>query len=204
MLLGGVGVTVGATLAACGRSRPTTASHRPTSSSPVSPYVGDLRVVALAAATENLAVAAYARARTRATAGGYGTVPLAVATYLAAAQAQHLDHADAWNGLLSKAGAPPVVGTPLRSAPSFLRSLTTATTVGNLTTAASALEAALAQTCLAAVGSVADVAVLGLAAGIAPVEAQHAAVLNFFLATAPTPQSFLPTGSAIVSSDLTL
>jgi hypothetical protein len=148
-------------------------------------------------------VTAYAQVRTRATAGGYGAVPPAVTTFLAAAQAQHRDHAHAWNALLSKAGVPAVTGTPLRGVPSLLRPLTTAGTVRDLSTAASALETSLAQTCLAAVGSVADAAAVGLAAGIAPVEAQHAAVLNFFLATAPAPQPILPTGSAIRPDALT-
>lgn len=203
VLLGGVGVAVAATLAACGRSGPAPSPRSESASVPASPYVGDLRVVALAAAVENLAVAAYAQILTRAATGAYGTVPPAVAMFLEAAQVQHRDHARAWNALLSKAAVPPVVGTPLRSVPSLLSPLTMAATIRDVSTAASALETSLAQTCLVAVSSVTDPAALGLAAGIAPVEAQHAAVLNLFLATAPAPQSILATGSAISVDALT-
>jgi hypothetical protein len=199
-----VGVTVAATLAACGRSGAAPSPRRSTSSSSASRYVGDLRIVALAAATENLAVTAYTRVQAQMTSGGYGRVPPAVTAFVATAHAQHRDHARAWNALLSEAGAPPVTGTPLSGVPALLRPLTQAGTVHDLTTAASALETSLAATCLAAVGSVADAGILGLAAGIAPVEAQHAAVLNFFLATAPAPQSILQTGSAFSPDVLTI
>lgn len=204
VLLGGAGAAVAATLAACGRSAPDPASPPPSFSSPAaSPYTGDLRVVALAAAVENVAVTAYTLVRTRAAAGGYGTVPPAVATFLTTARTQHRDHSRAWNALLSRAGKPAVTGTPLRNVPSLLSPLTTAATIRDLATAASALEASLAQTCLAAAGSITDPGALGLAAGIAPVEAAHAAVLHFFLATAPAPRSMLPTSSAVSPNTLT-
>ena len=56
-------------------------------------YTGDLKVVALAAALENLAVTAYQGALTMAGKGQFGAVPPAVATFVTDAMAQHKDHA---------------------------------------------------------------------------------------------------------------
>lgn len=160
-------------------------------------------MVALAAALENLVVAGYALVLTRATAGAYGTVPPALQAFATTAQAQHRDHAGAWNAVLTKAGKPPVTGTPLSSAQSTVAALTAATTATAVASAAAALELTLAQTCLEAVGAGSEPGLIALAATIAPVEAQHAAVLNLLLGTAPAPHSSLQTGSAVQPGVLT-
>lgn len=203
VLLGGVGTAV-AVLAGCSRAENATPPVAP--SPPASAggaYAGDLRVLALSAALENLAVRAYARVRTRAAAGGYGSVPPAVTAFVAAAQAQHREHAAAWNGLLSAAGRPPVTGIPVRGAASLQATLTGAASVHDLAAAAAALEVTLAQTFLAAVGTLTDPHALGLAAAVAPVEAQHAATVNLLLGSPPVPQPTLGTGSAVPPSAFT-
>lgn len=198
VLLGGVGAAVAVAVAGCSRAENATPLPAPTTTStPTSPYAGDLRLVALVAAAENLAVRTYTRVRARAAAGGYGTVAPAVATFVPAALAQHREHAAAWNGLLTAAGRPEVTGVPVRGASSLEAPLTTASSGHDLAAAAAVLELALAETCLAAVGALTDAHAVGLAAAVAPVEAQHAAVLNLILGSAPAAQSTLPTGAAI-------
>lgn len=208
ILLGGLSAAAAAGLTACsGSSRGVrhAAAHPSTApaSSGASPYVGPLRALALAAALDNLAVQAYAVARTRAAGSGYGSVPPAVTAFLTAAQAQHREHASAWNARLSAGGAPPVTAVPLRGAASLLAPFHAAATVHDLETAAGTLELALAQTCLAAINGLTDAADLGLAAAVAPVEAQHAAILNMFLGTTPVPAATLSTGSAVSPDTLT-
>jgi hypothetical protein len=79
LLVGTVGLVGLGALAACGKDDKDTAAM-PSASGSV--YTGDLRVVALAAALENLAVAAYDGALKRATSGQLGTVPPAIGTFI--------------------------------------------------------------------------------------------------------------------------
>ena len=83
---------------------PPTASNTTGTGASGSKYTGDLKVVALAAALENLAVAGYGLALSNAGKGKYGKVPPAVAEFVVTAQKQHKDHANAWNGVLKQAG----------------------------------------------------------------------------------------------------
>src|SRR6201999_4578920 len=98
--------------APAGTSAPS-ASAGGSSATGTSQYTGDLKVVALAAALENLAVTAYMGALTMAAQNKLGAVPPAVGTFITTAKAQHMDHAQAWNGVLTKASLPAITGTPL-------------------------------------------------------------------------------------------
>jgi hypothetical protein len=87
MLFGAAGLVAVGALAACGDSDNTSSSTPAVAmSSASSAYTGDLKVVALAAALENLAVTAYDGALKKAAAGDLGKVPAAVATFVTTAR----------------------------------------------------------------------------------------------------------------------
>ena len=210
-LLGGVGVGATLALAACSSSSsPVTSSSGSAAaagsagSSSAGKYVGDLKVVALATALENQAVGAYQAALNAATAGKLGTVPAAVATFVTTAMSQHQDHAKAWNAVLSGAGVPVITGVPLSNQPATLQALSGASTVGAVAKLALSLEDQAAQTYLFAAANVSSAGGISTAASIAPVEAMHAAILQFVLGDYPIPDSFLGTSKAASTTLLTV
>ncbi|MFE2875124.1 ferritin-like domain-containing protein [Streptomyces roseus] len=169
-----------------------------------SPYVGDSRVVALAAALENQAVGAYGAALKAAGAGKLGKVPPAVGAFAKTAMGQHAAHAKAWNAVLTGAGKPAVSGVPLSNQPATLKALGQAKDVGAVARLALALEDQAAQTYLFAAGNVASPGGIRTAASIAPVEAMHAAILHFVLGEYPVPDAFLQTDKAAKPALLTV
>ena len=216
-LLGVGGVAVLGGVAACsssGGGRKTSAAApstsasapAPTSSAPAagSKYTGDLKVVALAAALENLAVAAYGMAIQAAGSGKLGKVPPAVATFAATVMQQHKDHSDAWNAVLGKANLPKITGTPVSIAADQVKMLQAAKSVVDVAKLALALENAAAETYLFATGNVKDPGGIMTAATIEPVETMHAAILNFVLGQYPIPMSFIGTTNAVMPSALTV
>jgi hypothetical protein len=207
-LLGIGGVGAGLALAACGTSTPSP-SGSPTSSAatPASTYTGDLKVVALATALENQAIAAYTTALTAAKAGKLGSVPPAVGQFAMTAMSQHADHADhakAWNAVLTSAHKPPITGIPLSGQPAVQKALNSVTTVGDVATLALQLENQAAQTYLFAEANVTSTGGISTAATIAPVEAMHAAILTFVLGQYPVPDNFIATNLAANPSTLTV
>jgi hypothetical protein len=204
-LLGSFAVVGAGALAACGSSssggKAATGSTTPPSGS--SPYTGDLKVVALAAALENLAVAGYGLVLSNAGKGAYGKVPAAIGEFATVVQKQHSDHAAAWNGVLKGAGLPQVTGTPLTIAPQAVSALKAAKTVGDVAKVALGLENAAAQTYVFAAANVMDPGGIATAASIAPVEAMHAAILSFVLGQYPVPNSDIGISGAVPPSALT-
>lgn len=196
-LAGGGVLLGGAALAACGSNKDddkTTAGGT---------YTGDLKVVALAAALENLAVAAYGLALTQAGKGVYGTVPPAIAEFITVAKAQHSDHAAGWNAVLKSAGKPEVTGTPLTITDGAVKALTAAKTLPEVAEIALGLEQSAAQTYVFATANVSDPGGISVAATIAPVEQQHAAILSFVLGKYPVPDTFVGISMAVQPSALT-
>lgn len=189
-----------ATSSAAAGSAPMSASG---SASAASKYTGDLKVVALAAALENLAVEAYMGALTMAAQNKLGAVPPAVATFITTAKAQHADHAQAWNGVLSKANLPAITGTPLTIASTEVAKLQAARSVPDVAKVALALENAAAQTYLFAATNVTDSGGIMTAATIEPVEAMHAAILSFVLGQYPVPMSFIGVDQAVMPTAFT-
>jgi hypothetical protein len=218
-VLSGVGGLLAlGTLTACGASQNAVTAPSPGAPSPGSPlpgsptpstsggasiYTGDFKVVALAAALENLAVAAYGGALKKAAAGSLGTVPPAIATFITTVRKQHADHAAAWNAVLTKATLPPISGTPLTNAASTVAALNKVTTVPQVAKLALALENGAADTYTSAVGSVKNAAGIMIAATIQPVEAMHAAILHFVLGQYPVPDSFIGVADAASTDQLT-
>jgi Ferritin-like domain len=214
-LIGGGGLLVVGGLAACssgkssGSSVTTPASSAaaasPTSSgtATTSAYTGDLKVVALAAALENLAVAAYSGALTAAGKGTYGTVPAAVGTFITTAMKQHADHASAWNAVLTKANLAPITGTPVSIAAGEVAMLNAAKSVPDVAKVALGLENAAAATYTFAAANVSDAGGIMTAATIQPVETMHAAILSFILGEYPVPLSFIGIDKAASPADFT-
>jgi len=206
VLFGAAGVAALGGLTACGDSGAdgtATAPSASSSSSAGSQYTGDLKVVALAAALENLAVTAYDGALQRATDGKLGTVPPAVATFVQTARKQHTDHAAVWNSVLTKAGKPAITGAPLTITAGAVEALGKTASVPDVVKLALGLEDAAAQTYTFATANVTDAAGIMTAATIQPVEAMHAAILNFVLGQYPVPVSFIPVDKAVKPDALT-
>lgn len=205
----GVGAAgLGVALAACGSNSGSSSSASTSTSSAGassgSKYTGDLKVVALATALENQAVGAYTAALSAATAGKLGAVPPAVATFAQTAMSQHADHAKAWNAVLSSAGKPTITTVPLAGQPAVQQALGAVTDVGGVAKLALQLENQAAQTYLFAAFNVASAGGIATAASIAPVEAMHAAILQFVLGEYPVPDNFLATTLAANPSQLTV
>lgn len=195
VMLGGV--------AACGGSS-TSADPATTAGGDTAPrspttslYTGDLKIVALAAALENLAVTAYRGALTMAGAGKLGIVPPAVTAFVTTAMKQHSDHASAWNGVLSKASLPPITDAPLSITAGQVAMLNAASSVPDVARLALGLENAAADTYTFATANVSDAGGIMTAATIQPVETMHAAILSFVLGEYPVPLSFIGIDKAV-------
>lgn len=205
-LLGSAAVVGAGVLAACGSSSsggsPAAKGTSPATSGG-SPYTGDLKVVALAAALENLAVAGYGLALTNAKKGKYGAVPPAIADFVVTARKQHMDHAGAWNGVLAQAGVPKVTGPSLTITPGAVAALKGAKKITDVAQIALNLENAAAETYVFATANVSDAGGIATAASIAPVEAMHAAILSFVLGKYPVPNADIGISNAVQPSALT-
>lgn len=204
ILLGGLTAAGGVALAACSSTTKSKAVAAPsTSPSAAATYTGDLKVVALAAALENLAVAAYTGALAMAAKGAYGSVPAAVGNFVTVARKQHQEHGAAWNGVLSSAGKPTITTAPLTITAPFVADLKKTNSVASVAKLALDLENTAAQTYLFAEANVTSAAGVATAASIAPVEAMHAAILSFVLGDYPVPNAFLGTSMAVPPADFT-
>lgn len=194
-LAGMGGVAVLGAVAACsssgGKSPSTAAAGGPTD------YPGDLKVVALATALENLAVAAYGMALTAAGKGAYGKVPAAVGTFATTAMQQHADHAKAWNAVLASAGKKKVTKPALSITNDQVTMLKKAKSITDVARLALNLENVAAETYLFAQANVSDSGGIMTAATIEPVETMHAAILNFVLGQYPVPVAFIGTKNAV-------
>jgi hypothetical protein len=205
-LLGGAAAVGSVALAACGSSSSGSGGSSPSgggTSNGASPYTGDLKVVALAAALENLAVAGYGLVLKSAGKGKYGKVPQAIATFATTVQKQHADHAKEWNSVLKGAGVPQITGTPLTIASGAVASLQGAKTIPAVANIALGLENAAAETYVFAAANVSDPGGIATAATIAPVEAMHAAILSFVLGKYPVPNADIGITMAVQPSALT-
>jgi hypothetical protein len=206
--LGAAGaVALGAAAACSSGSSDSTASSSSAPAPPPAPeetYTGDLKVVALATALENLAVTAYGGALKKAGAGELGTVPPAVGTFVQTAMKQHADHAQAWNAVLAKAGKPTVNDAPLSITQDQVAMLTAAKSVPDVAKLALNLENVAAQTYTFATANVTDAGGILTAATIQPVETMHAAILNFVLGQYPVPDSFIGVANSLKLEMLTV
>ena len=191
--LGVTGLWVGLTLDAC-------SSH----AAAPSPYSGDLRTVALAAALENQAVSAYQAVDAALRAGKLGKAFPALSAFVQTATAHHAQHAKIWNKILSDAHKPAITGTPLSGNSQLMSTIGAAADVNAIVSAVQRLEIQAAQTYTAAAGSLKGLEpAVSAAATIAPVEAMHAAALGYVVSGRSTVVSLLDTGGALSTTTLT-
>ncbi len=161
----------------------------------------DVRVAALAASLENLAVSTYSSALAAATAGKLGTVPSAVATFVETAMTQHRDHSAAWNAVISSAGYRPITAPNAPLGKVVASAFAKVTNVAGVASLALTLEEIAAATYLEAIGVVSAHQAIETAATIQPVEMQHIAILNFVLSRYPAPEAFASMKGAATLSD---
>lgn len=205
-LLGAGGAIAGVGLMAAVSSTPGLAAAAGSATgagSPEAGLTGTLKVAALAASLENLAVYAYGAALSAAAAGKLGTVPVAVARFATTAKAQHTQHAAAWNSLLTSAGKKRVTATDPTLTPTVNTMFSKVTDVTGLAELAVLVENIAAQTYQAAAVELKSTKAISVAATIQPVEMQHAAILYYVLGEYPgvqtsagTPLAFDPTTMA--------
>jgi hypothetical protein len=117
--------------------------------------------------------------------------------------AQHKDHAAGWNSVLTKNHLKPVTTPALTITKKEVAALGKAKNVVDVAKLALGLENAAASTYQFAVGAVKDPAGIMQAATIQPVEAMHAAILNFVLGQYPVPANDIGTDMAIQPSAFT-
>ena len=191
----------GLILAACGSDSSSSAAAGGTdsgsgSAAGSSSLSGDLAVAQLAASLEILAVNTYQTALSAAGKGAFGAVPPSFGTFAQTAMSQHKDHGDAWNGALQKNGQAAVTTPNPKYGKIVSDAVPTLKTIADVAKLALTLETVALETYTAGSGLVTDKANRGVALTIAPVEAQHVAILNFVLGQYPVPDSFIKTDMA--------
>ena len=189
----------GVVLAACGSS---TSGPAVNAGSTTTQSV-DLTVARLAASLEVLAVNTYQTVLDAAGKGSLGTVPPAIATFVTTAKAQHSDHTNAWNGALTGAGQQAQTAPDPHYKKVVDQALPSVTTVVAAARLALTLETVAVETYTAGSALVTDKKNRLVALTIAPVEAQHIAILNYVLGQYPVPDSFIKTDMAASPNDLT-
>jgi hypothetical protein len=195
----------GAVLAACGSSPDAGSAINGSSSSSSSASSGstDLTVARLAASLEVLAVTTYQTVLDAAAKGSLGTVPPAIATFVTTAKMQHSDHANAWNSALVAAGQQAQTAPDPHYNKIVQQALPSVKTVVDAAKLALTLETVAVETYTAGSALVTDKKNRQVALSIAPVEAQHVAILNYVLGQYPVPDSFIKTDMAASPNDLT-
>lgn len=206
---GAAGLLGAGALAACSDVPPAAPASPPpappttTSAAPRPAYVGDQRGIALCAALSALAASLYSGAVLAANDGRLGQVPAVVTSFLSGAGAQHTEHAAAWNALLTAAGRPAVVGTPLTVETERRATLGRAAAPTDLLSFAVDVEASVGATVLARAGEFTDSGAAALAATVAPVASMHGATVAFLLGR-PTGIPPGPAGAALGPDALTV
>lgn len=185
----------GALLAACGGGSASTPTAAATAR-------GDLKVAQLAASLEVLAVNTYNTALTAAGKGSFGAVPPAFATFASTARSQHQDHENGWNAALQKVGLQAQTMPDPKYNQIVNNALPGLKTIADVANLALTLETVAVETYTFGASAVTAKANRAVALTIAPVEAQHVAILNFVLGTYPIPNSFIMTDKAASVSDL--
>lgn len=156
----------------------------------------DLKVAGVAAGLEVLAVGTYKAALDAAGAGSLGEVPPAVAEFVTTAMAQHQEHLDAWNTVLTGAGAAEVTEPNATLKPTVDAAFAAVTDVAGAAELALMLEEIAAATYLSAQNVLTDKDAIMLAGSIQIIDAQHAAILYYVLGEYPVPDVFAKTDLA--------
>ncbi len=162
---------------------------------------GDLRMVALAASLENLAVGLYDQAQHILASGQLGVSQPAVTMLARTAEQQHSDHARAWNAMLGAARKAKVTGPDPILKPQIDQAFSQVREVSSLMELMLVVERTAAATYQEALGTMQGTHAIGTAATIYPVEMAHAAMLRLLLGQYPVPDAFAPADLARPPSD---
>lgn len=201
--LAGAGAAAGAivVVGALGRAdngreiRTGTAASAPAAPLPA-PSEGDAKTAAFAAGLEALAVGTYKAALDAATANKLGAVPPAGAEFVKVAMAQHQEHQNAWNKILTDAGQSAVTEPDAGLKPVVDQKFGQVKDFAGAARLALLLEETAAATYLKAIPTLDSPDAAKLAASIQAVDAKHAAVLHFVLGEYPVPDVFAKTALA--------
>lgn len=192
-------LAAGVVLAGCSAGGPARPGATP-SASPA-PDAGDLERARLEAGIEAVLVTAHDAVLAAAAAGSLGRVPAAIASAAATARQHHLQHRDDINALLVRRGLPPAPADPsLRAA--VAGRLAELRTAGDAAELLLRLETIAMETHVAAAASSRDPSLRLMSLTMAPVEAQHAAILNLLLGRYPVPDAEIRSDLARHPADL--
>ena len=150
----------------------------------------DLSVAMLAASLEVLAVGTYSAALDAATSGALGDVPAAVGEFVTVAMAQHQEHLDAWNGVITGAGGEAVSEPNATLKPVVDEAFGKVTDIAGAAALALQLEQIASATYLNAQNVLTDKDAIMLAGSIQIVDAQHVSILLYVLGEYPVPDVF--------------
>lgn len=195
-LIGAGAVTAGAFLAACGSDdKDNNAAEDATTTTAKESGGGDipsadLDVAELAAGLEVLAVTAYQMTLDAATGNKIGAVPPAVAEFVTTGLAQHKEHRDAWNEVLTANGRTEVTEPNAKLTPTVTAEFAKVKDVVGAAKLALSLEDIAGATYLDAINKLTSEDAIALAGKIYPIDMQHAAVLHFVLGEYPVPNVF--------------
>ncbi len=156
----------------------------------------DLKVAGLAASLEVLAVGTYKAALDAAGKGALGEVPPAVAEFVTVAMAQHQEHLDAWNGVITAAGGAEVTKPNATLKPTVDAELAKVKDVAGAAKLALLLEQIASATYLNAQNVLTNKDAILLAGSIQIIDAQHASILLYVLGEYPVPDVFAKTEMA--------
>jgi hypothetical protein len=213
----GAGAAAGAVVlaGACGRgeSGPEIRTGAAAGVAPAAPLAapseGDAKAAAFAAGLEALAVGTYKAALEAATANKLGAVPPAGAEFVKVAMAQHQEHQNAWNKILTDAGQSAVTEPDPGLKPTVDKKFSQVKDFAGAARLALLLEETAAATYLKTIPTLSSPDAAKLAASIQAVDAKHAAVLHFVLGEYPVPDVFAktalaasPNAATSVTSDL--
>lgn len=179
---------------AAGKPSPTTMGTTPATGAPGGGV--DLKIAALAASLEVLAVDTYKAALAAATANKLGAVPPAVAQFVTTAMSQHQKQLDKWNTVLTSGGSTAVTKPNATLKPVVDAAFAKVTDVTGAANLALMLEQIAAATYLSAQNVLTDKDAIQLAGSIQIIDAQHVAVLLFVLGQYPVPDVFAKTDMA--------
>jgi len=142
------------------------------------------------------AAAAYDTALKAAGMGAFGTVPPSFGTFATTAKMQHQDHGDGWNAALAQNGIAKVTAPNPKYNAVVQGALPGLKTIVDVAKLALTLETIACETYVKGSALVTDKANRKIALTIAPVEAQHIAILNFVLGQYPVPLTNIATDMA--------
>lgn len=153
----------------------------------------NLTVAMLAAGLEVLAVNTYQAALDAAGAGALGEVPPAVGEFVTVALAQHQEHLDTWNGVITGAGGDAVTEPNADLQPVVDDAFAEVTDVAGAAMLALQLEQIASATYLDAQNLLTDADAIMLAGQMQIIDAQHASILLYVLGEYPVPDVFAMT-----------